>query len=243
MSKSRSVEEELQDLIEELDKILKENKNILEVDLEEKIRKFEDLLSKEVDLRKINLGSEVIQRFATILFEKTKTLRIRSGILYIDPFLIKLAILGSSTEKLARAFIESWRPVVGRDTINPFLLRDAMRYWNSITKYEIGREEGKTQTGIIGGVDLLSQREIEEEMKKMIEELEKKGGKETYENLIQSEDFSEKIAKAVTISFMITYGYVKVIKEPLKGRIWIVKRNESENIKSKNPESFVIVVK
>lgn len=232
---------EIQKLIEELDNIISKEENILEINLDEKIRKLAELLSNSNNLEEINSCSEIIQRLAVIIFEKTKALKNRSGILYIDPFLTKLAILGSDVEKLSRAFIQSWRPVVGRDVINPFLLKESMTYWSNITKYsfEEEREERNVENEV--KINFLSEREISEEIEKMYEELEKRGGKELYEKLIESENLSDKIFKAVVLSFMITYGYAGIIREPLKGKVWVVKKEKTTE--SKNPESFVIVVK
>lgn len=234
-------EEEIRKLIKELDSIISKKENILEINLDEKIRKLAELLSSSNNLEEINNCSEAIQRLATIIFEKTKVLKNRSGILYIDPFLMKLAILGSDIEKLSRAFIQSWRPVVGRDVINPLLLREAMTYWNSITKYSLEAERKENPIKSESKISFLDEREMSEEIEKMRSELEKRGGKELYEKLIEGETLSDKIFKAVVLSFMITYGYVGIIKEPLKGKVWVVKKEKTTE--SKNPESFVIVVR
>lgn len=234
---------EIQKLTEELDSIISRKENILEVSLNEKIRKLAELLGESNNLEEINSCSEVIQRLAVIIFEKTKALKNRSGILYIDPFLMKLAILGSDVEKLSKAFIQSWRPVVGRDVINPFLLRESMIYWNSIIKYSFEERETQQLLEATGRIDFLDEREMSEEIERMCNELEKRGGKELYEKLIESEDFSEKLFKAVVASFMITYGYASIIREPLKGKVWVVKKEREKTAESKNPESFIIVVK
>lgn len=239
-NKKTTNEKEIQKLIEELDNIISKKENILEINLDEKIRKLAELLSSSNSLEEINNCSEAIQRLAVIIFEKTKALKNRSGILYIDPFLMKLAILGSNIEKLSKAFIQSWRPVVGRDVINLFLLKDAMTYWNSITKYSFEAREEKTIENV-SKISFLDERGINEEIEEMYNELERRGGKELYDKLIESKNLSEKIFKAVILSFMITYGYVGIIREPLKGKVWVVKKEKT--IESKNPESFVIVVK
>lgn len=237
------VEKELRELISELTSLVRGGADPFSLELQPRMSKLRKLIRRSLEFKHIELDVEALYNFALIVYNQSRHLKDRSSVLYVDPFLVRLAILGSSTERLADVFLRSWRPSAGRDVLSHEMMRKSYYYWNNLKEYAI--EEGRTEPLLGESLESLGIRYdelISEGMSEMYDELRNRGGKVLYEDLVGGGDLNERLRRAVLISFMLTYGYALVEKEPLKRRFWIVAKDNIPGERPKDTESIVTVV-
>jgi len=242
MSESE-VERELQELISELTSIIRSGMDPLSVRLQPHIMRLRKLIKESLELKHVELDMEALYNFALLVYAQSKSLKDKSSVLYVDPFLIRLSMLGSTTDKLAEAFLRSWRPSAGRDVLSHEMMRRAYEYWNNLKEYNI--EEAKTQPIFGESLESLGVRYDElmsDSIVELYEDLRRRGGRLLYEELLGEGELNERLRRAVLISFMLTYGYASIVKEPLKNRFWVVAKEEVGIEPRSQGESIVTVV-
>lgn len=239
----REVERELRDLVSELSSLIRSGEDILSIQLEPKMAKLKELIRRSLEFKHIELDMEAVYNFALLVYAQSKSLRDRSSVLYVDPFLIKLAILGSPTERLAETFLRAWRPSAGRDVLSHEMMKKSYDYWNDLKTYSIELEESEPLRGeTLESLGIRYDELISEGMMEMCEELRRRGGRLLYEELVGGGTLNERLRRAVLISFMLSYGYAHAEKEPLKKRFWVVAREQASKDQPKSTESLVTIV-
>jgi len=237
------VEKELKDLIVELSSIMRSGSDPLAVQLEPRLSRLRQLIKKSLQFKHIELDMEALYNFAILVYSQSKFLRDKSSVLYVDPFLIRLAVMGSSTERLADAFLQSWRPSTGRDVLSLEMMRRSYEYWSNLKDYTIGAEETEPLLGeSLESLGVTYDELISEEMLRLHEELQTRGGRLLYEELLGEGSLNERLRRAVLISFMLSYGYAVVEKEPLKRRFWIVAKEGATKGRPTEAESIITIV-
>jgi len=239
----RQVEKELKDLITEVSSIMRSGSDPLAVQLEPRLSKLRQLIKKSLQFKHIELDVEALYNLAILVYSQSKFLKDKSSILYVDPFLIRLAVMGSSTERLAEVFLQSWKPSTGRDVLSLEMMRRSYEYWNNLKDYSIGAEKTEPLLGeSLESLGVTYDELISEGMSELHDELRNRGGRLLYEELLGEGSLNERLRRAVLISFMLSYGYATVEKEPLKRRFWIVARERASKEQPAGAESIVTIV-
>ncbi len=215
----------------------------LAVQLEPRLSRLRQLIKKSLQFKHIELDMEALYDFAILVYSQSKFLRDKSSVLYVDPFLIRLAVMGSSTDRLAEAFLQSWRPSTGRDVLSLEMMRRSYEYWSNLKDYTIGAEKMEPLLGeSLESLGVTYDELISDEMLGLHEELQNRGGRLLYEELLGEGSLNERLRRAVLISFMLSYGYAVVEKEPLKRRFWIVAKEGATKERPTEAESIVTIV-
>jgi len=240
----QEIEAELSSLIHDLTRLVESGKDPLDFDVSGKLRRLSELIDRSMNFSHLELDTEALYRLALLIYGQSKSLKDRSSILYVDPFLIRLAITGASPDRLAQAFLRAWSPVTCRDVLNPEMMKNSFIYWSSLKRYEIEERESE----IISGKDLKSlgvgyEELMTDEVENLYEELKQRGGKASYDELVGQGNLTDRLRRAVLVSFMLSYGYARILKEPLQKKIWVVARNKPEQHEKGEKESLVMIVK
>lgn len=241
---SDKMKEQLSRLITELGRLMESGGDPLDLDVNQKLTRLAELIDESTDFAHIELDTEALYRLALLIYAQSKSLRDKSSILYIDPFLIRLALIGASPDRLAQALLRAWTPVAYRDVINPQMMRNSFAYWSSLRKYEMEKRSSE----ILSGQDLKSMGVSYEvlmtnEIEDLHDELKRRGERVLYEELVGKGNLSERLRKAILISFMLSYGYATIVKDPLRRKIWVVAAEGKAQETTREKESLVMIVK
>ncbi len=248
LSKTREendrMKEQLSRLIAELGRLMESGADPLDLDVNQKLTRLGELIDKSTDFAHIELDTEALYRLALLIYAQSRSLRDKSSILYVDPFLIRLALIGASPDRLAQALLRAWTPVTYRDVLNHQMMRNSFEYWSALKKYEMKQRSSE----ILSGQDLKSMGVSYEvlmtkEIEDLHDELKKRDDKVLYEELVGKGNLSERLRKAILISFMLSYGYATIVKDPLQRKIWVVAADRKAQETAKEKESLVMIVK
>lgn len=239
----KKVQEELQSLVLQLSSMVQSGVDPLSLELQPLMSRLKGLIKRSLEFRHIELDMEALYDLAVLVHSQSKHLRDKSSVLYVDPFLVRLAMLGSSPERLAEAFLQSWRPGASRDVLSHEMMKRSYYYWSNLKEYAIeGEKTGPLLGKSLESLGIRYEELISEEMEEIHDELTRRGGRLLYEDLLGGGSLNERLRRAVLISFMLSYGYAVVEKEPLKKRLWIVGKERVSEERPKNTESIVTVV-
>lgn len=235
---------QLTSLLEDLMRLVRSGKDPLDFEIGGKLRMLSELIDKTENFYQLELDTEALYRLALLIYNQSKSLKEKSSILYVDPFLIKLAIMGASADRLSDAYLRAWRPIASRDVLNYQMMKESFIYWSGLKKYELEGSEGQAKVvADLKSLGLLYEELLVEEIKKMHQELLARGGKLLYEELIGEGPLGDRLRRAVLISFMLSYGYATILKDPLRMKVWVIARERPEESLSGEKETLVMVVK
>ena len=239
----KQVEKELRDLVLELSSIVKGGADPLSLEFQPLMSRLKELIKRSLEFRHLELDMEALYDLALLVYSQSKHLRDKSSVLYVDPFLVRLAMLGSPPDRLAEAFLQSWRPSVARDVLSHEMMKRSYYYWNNLKEYAIEAEKTEPLLGeSLESLGIRYDELISEGIAGMRDELRDRGGRVLYEDLVGGGSLNERLRRAVLISFMLSYGYAVVEKEPLKKKFWIVAKDRVPDERPKSTESIVTVV-
>ncbi len=181
------------------------------------------------------LDAETIHHLASVIKMQSEWVKSRSTSLYTDPFLLEEKISQADKNQMLTMFLLAWRPIVESEQITLQSLREAMRYWETLTPMsERWRELAPVEVaaGIVSRDELVRQRILgdkvfSEELEKFWQELKTtvdqkgKDGKMRYWDFIGSDTYECTVERAFLTSFLITYGYATLEIHPLEELMFI----------------------
>ena len=237
------MEKELRALVLELSSMVRSGVDPLSVEFQPLMSRLKGLIRRSLEFRHLELEMEALYDLALLVYSQSKHLRDKSSVLYVDPFLVRLAMLGSSSDRLAEAFLQSWRPSVARDVVSHEMMKRSYYYWSNLKEYAIEAEEVEPLLGkSLESLGIRYDELISDGIVAMHDELRDRGGRVLYEDLVGGGSLNERLRRAVLISFMLSYGYAVVEKEPLKKKFWIVAKDRVSDERPRGTESIVTVV-
>lgn len=200
------------------------------VELFEKLRSvFPELETDE----ELNLDLEAVLGLTGVVLKQDEWVKYRSSLLFFDPLLVLLKIERLSSRDLADALLKSWKPIVSIELLTADFLTKAMEYWRNLPDLEERRARlpaGVAELGSLSFDDLVSMGFASEEefmealeaLNAKVRTLAKEGGKAPYWEVVAAPTFEETVRNAQLISFLCTYGYATIVKNPITEEMWIV---------------------
>lgn len=195
------------------------------------------------------LDAKALNHLSRVLRLQGSQLRFQSSSLYADPSFLEEKLPALSTKKLAEAFAGSWHPVVELEQLTVESASEAIKYWSTLAPIEerwrrFGMDgyvaPGSLEVDKLQGMGVQTQELFEEGLLRLWRQLleESRNTKVNYQSFVCKESFAETIERALLVSFLITYGYARMVQS--KGAMWLVP-NEKQRIE-RRPVSLPISI-
>lgn len=195
------------------------------------------------------LDANALNHLSRVLRLQGSQLRFQSSSLYADPAFLEEKLPSLSTKNLAQMFAESWHPVTELEQITEQSVSEAIAYWNALSlleerwkRFQVG---GATlprslSANKLGELGIQTEELFKEGLIRLWKELSEKSHDKAvdYESFVCKDDFSETVERALKMSFLVTYGYARIIRS--KDRMTILPNNEQRI--ERRPISFPISI-
>jgi len=169
------------------------------------------------------LDAHALNRLSRVLRLQGSQLRFQSSSLYADPAFLEEKLTALSVKRLAETFVGSWHPIAELEQITEPSMREAIAYWNILApveerwrRFEVG---SSAPPGFLGTEDLdkigvQAKETFEKTLSKLWMQLKEESstGAVNYQDFICREDFLETVERAVQVSFLVTYGYARMVE-------------------------------
>ena len=160
----------------------------------------------------------------------------RASPLYVNPAIVEAKVSKLTVENLAAVLLRAWHPIIGMERISPARLKEALRYWNSLSPRGGEELDLPTQTESLTASEaelkrlrMLSDEEFSTLLNGLWQELQRRageGGRISYWNFIYAESYKELVARAYLTSFLLTYGYATVEVNPIEEEITLIPQSK-----------------
>jgi uncharacterized protein YacL (UPF0231 family) len=226
MPSSRYVEL-IERIIRLCDEVIEKNLDPFVVDVKENLRKLREGLS-EMDEKTLVMNMAALLKIIYVILLQQEDVKKRANRLYLDPFLMEIRLMGLDRERLAEAFLKAFRPIAENEQATMSIMRTAYGYWANLREYRLPEaEEALTGTlNMLSELLKMEEADFEVEMEKIMGEI----GLEPidYYDLINREGEEKKLLRALALSFLMTRGFVGIIQDPLKNKVWVFKTSPKE---------------
>lgn len=173
------------------------------------------------------LDMRAITSVARVVGLQSANLRFQSSSLFVDPTMVKQKLETLSREQLAEFLLLSWHPVVELEQLTLDSTKEAKGYWDKMLTFFDRRKRlqlGPFATPSSANLEELARQRVVEEkaytrkMQDLWNELKEKAGKGKvdYWEFVQTTDFSQTIARAQLVSFLVSYGYASLQKTSME---------------------------
>jgi len=195
------------------------------------------------------LDAHALNRLSRVLRLQGSQLRFQSSSLYTDPAFLEEKLTALSMKHLAEIFVESWHPVAELEQITEPSMKEAVAYWNVLApveerwkRFEMGRSAlpGFLKTDDLNKIGIQAKETFEEALSKLWKELKEESsiGIVGYQDFICREGFHETVERAVQVSFLVTYGYARIVAS--NGAVQLLP-NEEQKLE-RHPVSFPVSI-
>jgi len=169
------------------------------------------------------LDAHALNRLSRVLRLQGSQLRFQSSSLYADPAFLEEKLTALSMKRLAEVFVESWHPIAELEQITEQSMTEAIAYWNVLApveerwrRFEMGSSTPprSLETEDLDKIGVQAKETFEEALSKLWRQLKEDSstGAVDYQDFICREDFLETIERAVQVSFLVTYGYARIVR-------------------------------
>jgi hypothetical protein len=171
------------------------------------------------------LDAETIRDLAEILGLQKSQLRYQSSALYTNPEMLEKKFHSLSIKRLGEIFLKSWHPIVEREQLTVDAVREGLAYWNELLSYEERRKRlalRRPAQPVAADLDslvksgIMTREEFARNLRGLWEELRVKtgdAGSIEYWSFIRRESYQETVQRAYYVSFLLTYGYAKMLRD------------------------------
>lgn len=195
------------------------------------------------------LDANALNHLSRVLRLQGSQLRFQSSSLYADPAFLEEKLPSLSTKNLAQMFAESWHPVIELEQITEQSVSEAIAYWNALSlleerwkRFQVGGATlpSSLSANKLGELGIQTEELFKEGLIRLWKELSEKSHDKAvdYESFVCKDDFSETVERALKMSFLVTYGYARIIRS--KDRMTILPNNEQRI--ERRPISFPISI-
>ena len=170
------------------------------------------------------LDAHALNRLSRVLRLQGSQLRFQSSSLYTDPAFLEQKLSALSLKSLAEMLAECWHPIIELEQITEPTMKEAIAYWNVLAPAEERWKRFEMRSSVPPGV--IESRDLdrigvqakvtfEEALSELWRELKEESRSRvvTYEDFICKEDFLETVERAVHVSFLVTYGYARIVRQ------------------------------
>ena len=169
------------------------------------------------------LDAHALNRLSRVLRLQGSQLRFQSSSLYADPAFLEEKLTALSVKRLAEIFVRGWHPIAELEQITEPSINEAIAYWNLLTpveerwrRFEMGSSAppGTLETDDLDRLGVRAKETFEERLSELWRQLKEESGTGAvnYQDFICREGFLETIERAVHVSFLLTYGYARMVR-------------------------------
>ena len=171
------------------------------------------------------LDAETIKDLAEVLGLQKSQLRYQSSALYTNPEMLERKFRSLSVKRLGEIFLKSWHPVIEREQLTLSAIREGLAYWNQLLTYEERRKRlalGRAIPPAAADLDslvksgILTREQFAGNLRGLWEELRAQtdaDGFVEYWSFIRRDSYQETVERAYYASFLLTYGYAKMLRD------------------------------
>lgn len=225
--------------------------NPFEVDVRKALETLRKHLPSWTVLDDLVLDARALNEVSYLVKLQDEWVRHRASSVYVDPALLKLRIMITPIEDLARSFSGSWHPIVGMSQLFPNSLIRAMDYWNSLLPLgERFKGLGSPLSQPILGAEMnellkmriLSQEEFKSKLNSILKEaresLTNNDRSVDYWGFVKGRDWDETVMRAYLITFLVSDGLLTIEHDLIEDKTSIAIPNPAT--KTAMPKSVVI---
>lgn len=247
-----SVKRDLEEIIQTCESIEGRKFNPFLLDVSEALRILRGHSEHLDSLRDHLLDMRALSGIARVVGLQSALLRFQSSSLFIDPEMAKQKIGALTRQQLAEFFLLSWHPILELEQLTLQSMKEALSYWEQLLSFFERRrrpEFGPLTVPTSAELEELSRAGIAEAKtfnKRLLEFWEELrlrsdgNGTVDYWSFVRTPRFSETVARAQFVSFLVTYGYAMMQQN--EGRI-LLKPNEKPMPSTHgSPKSFPISI-
>ncbi|HXZ97921.1 MAG TPA: hypothetical protein VED24_00990, partial [Candidatus Acidoferrum sp.] len=162
---------------------------------------------------------------AEVLGLQKSQLRYQSSLIYTNPEMLEKKFRSLSIKRLGEIFLRSWHPVVEREQLTLGAVREALAYWDQLLSYEERRKKlalGRATPPAAADLDslvksgILTREEFARNLRGLWEELREQVGEDgsvEYWSFIRRDSYQMTVRRAYYVSFLLTYGYAKMLRD------------------------------
>lgn len=177
------------------------------------------------------LDAETIKDLAEIISLQKSQLRYQSSQLYTNPELLERKFSALSVKRLGEIFLKCWHPTVEREQLTVEAIREGLGYWQQLVSYEERRKRlavGRTVPPTPADLDsmiksgIMTREDFARNLHRLWEELATQTGEEGYVDywsFVRRETYSETVERAYYVSFLLTYGFARMLREKANMRL------------------------
>lgn len=193
------------------------------------------------------LDAHALNRLSRVLRLQGSQLRFQSSSLYTDPAFLEEKIGAMPVRRLAEMFAESWHPIAELEQITEMSTKEAVEYWNILApveerwkRFEMGKSVSPRSLELDELDEIRIRETFESTLLRLWQQLKEgsSSGMVDYQDFVCEEGFIETVERAVLVSFLVTYGYARIIES--KGEKWLLP-NEDRKIEHR-PVSMPISI-
>ena len=171
------------------------------------------------------LDAETIKDLAEVLGLQKSQLRYQSSALYTNPEMLEKKFRSLSIKRLGEIFLKSWHPVIEREQLTLDAIREGLAYWDQLLTYEQRRKKlslGRATPPSAADLDslvksgILTREQFARNLRGLWEELRAQtdqDGSVEYWSFIRRDSYQETVQRAYYASFLLTYGYAKMLRD------------------------------
>ncbi|MHC1611474.1 MAG: hypothetical protein ACXQTW_07790 [Candidatus Methanospirareceae archaeon] len=241
--------EELFRLLNFCKTIQAEGTDPFDLDVKRSLETLKRYHKKWKSLDDLLLDAEAIAELAKIIELQGKWIKDRSSSFYIDSELLELKLRMLEPQQLAKAFFESWHPIISLDRITPERLQDGLAYWNALLPLSERNDEFPLPSAVESTFEIedlielkiLSKREFDDSIRAVLKDLEERGRIE-YHDFIYEDTFEKSVKKAYLTSYLVSEGRAELDINPLEEEVFISPSNINANARRLHTPSRSIPV-
>jgi len=234
--------ESQEDVKEKLEKVIEQCKLIedgllqpFSINVEDLILVLRKCFPECKTLEERQIDSEALYRVSSVIAIQSEWVKRRTTSMYRDPFLLEEKIKNLNGEKILSIFLKCWRPIIFVEQITENSLKKALEYWKGLPPIKERTPKIVEERDVFRGAKWITEKfmkELNEIRIEFNEKIKKYSGKIKYWDFISVDSYSETIKRAYLMSFLITYGHVKI--ELQEDEIFLVPgEDKKENIRAR----------
>ena len=250
--RSASVKRDMDDIIQTCDAIESRKFNPFLLDISEALRILRLHSEHLKSLQDHLLDMRALSKIARVVGLQSANLRFQSSSLFVDPETVKQKIESLSKQQLAEFLLLSWHPIVEIEQLTSATVKEALSYWNQLLSFferrrrlDLGPLTAPSAAGLeeLGEAGLVEAKTFNKRLLEFWDELRQRvspNGVIDYWSFVRTSQFSETVARAQFVSFLVTYGYATMQRD---GDNIILRPNEKPSLStSGSPLSFPISI-
>lgn len=213
------VKRDLEDIIQTCGAIESRKFNPFLLDVSEALRILR-YHSQDLDsLQDHLLDMRALSGIARVVGLQSANLRFQSTSLFVDPETAKQKIESLSRQQLAEFLLLSWHPIVELEQLIPETVREALSYWHQLLSFFERRRRldlgplvapSAAELKELAEAGLVEAKTFNKRLLEFWDELRQRvssDGVIDYWSFVRTRQFSETVARAQFVSFLVTYGY------------------------------------